>query len=442
MKGQFYNKNETSYTSLLIKNARIFCPEQNIDIANGYVATKNGLIESIGKGSCQQESLYEKVIDTKGLFLTAGFIDIQVHFRDPGQTHKEDIISGSKAAVSGGVTCVVCQPNTAPTIDNLYVLDYLKYKAAAESYCDIKVYASVTKNLAGLEICDLETLCKHELVVGFTDDGLPVNNPQIMRLAFEASAKHGFIVAQHAEDHALSNKGAINEGDVSKKLEVRGIPNSSESSIVARDIEILRETGGHYHVLHLSCRESLELVKKAKMDGLNITCEASPHHLLLTDETVLQHGANAKMNPPIRSQADKLALIQGLKDGYIDAIATDHAPHDAASKNKHLHDATFGIIGLESMFAGSMQLHYQYGVELKTIISALTHKPAKVIGLKNVGSLKVGYKANFTLSNLNEEWTFDEQNIHSKCQNSPFFGTKFKGKVKTTIIDGKIVFSE
>ena len=334
-------------------------------ISNGLIGEK--------KEDCSDEKIANlinkynscQIIDAKGMLLTAGFIDIQVHFRDPGQTHKEDLISGSRAAVSGGVTTVVCQPNTSPTIDNQYVLDYIKYKSQKESLCDIKVYPSVTKDLKGLEINNLDELCKHELVVGFTDDGLPVNNPHIMRLAFEASARNNFIVAQHAEDHFLSNKGVINEGYVSKKLDVRGIPNSSESSIVARDIEILRSTGGKYHVLHLSCMESLELVKRAKEDGLNITCEASPHHLLLTEDDVLIHGTNAKMNPPIRSKKDRDALIHGLKDGYIDAIATDHAPHDKASKDKHLHDATFGIIGLETMFCGALKLHITYNYYLK-----------------------------------------------------------------------------
>jgi dihydroorotase len=429
---------------LLIKNARLFCPKNNLDIANAFLISTNGVIESFGdvKDLIVKEEAFDQVIDAKGKLLTAGFLDIQVHLRDPGQTHKEDIISGSKAAVFGGITTVVCQPNTAPTVDSITILDYIKYKSMAESFCDVKVYASVTKSLAGLELCDLQQLASHELVVGFTDDGLPVNNPHFMRLAFEFSDKFNFIVAQHAEDHHLSNKGCMNEGEASASIGVRGIPNISESSIVARDIEILRYTGGYYHVLHVSCKETLELVKQAKAEGLNITCEVSPHHMALNDTAVLTYGTNAKMNPPLRSEADRLALIEGLKQGHIDAIATDHAPHDITVKNKDLESAAFGIIGLESMLAITLSFVHDKTLSLEQAIALLTYKPAKVVKLSDRGAIEKGLRADLAITDINEEWFFTKEYIKSKCYNTPFLNNKYKGKVKMTIVEGSIAFKD
>ena len=441
------SKYDNYKNSVLIINARVFCPASGTDIANGFVAVQNGLIEAFGDMASldklvPNKQVYTNIVDAKSRLLTAGFLDIQVHFRDPGQTHKEDLVSGSKAAVFGGVTTVVCQPNTAPTLDSIMALDYLKYKALATSFCDIKTYASVTKGLAGTELCDLQTLAVHDIVVGFTDDGLPVNNPHFMRVAFEFSDKLNFIVAQHAEDHYLSNKGCINEGFVSAELGVRGIPNISESSIVARDIEILRYTGGHYHVLHVSCKETIELVKAAKKDGLNITCEVSPHHLALNDEAVKKYGTNAKMNPPLRSEADRLALVKAMQDGYIDAIATDHAPHDITLKNKDIESAAFGIIGLETMLPITLSFVHDGTISLAAAIELLTSKPAKVINLEDRGTIAKGKRADLTITDISEEWVFDASQVRSKCKNSPFLNNKYKGKVKASFVLGNLAFMD
>jgi dihydroorotase len=380
-----------------------------------------------------------EVTDCDGLLLMAGIIDIQVHFRDPGQTHKEDMISGSMSAISGGVTSVVCQPNTNPTLDSATILEYLYYKSKQEAYCNIFAYACITKGMKSEEIADLEELAKIPNVVGFTDDGLPVLNSKIMREAFRLSQKLKKPIAQHAEDPILSAGNSINEGIASKKLGINGIPNISEAVIVDRDIRIHEDAGGHYHVLHVSTKEALDAIRLAKKKGLNVTCEVSPHHFSFNDEEVLKSGTNAKMNPPLRSEEDRLALIEGMSDGTIDAIATDHAPHSKDEKGKDLSNAPFGIIGLETMLPASLKLYFDGKISLSNLVKMLTIRPAEIIGIDR-GSLKVGKIADFILVDLNQEYEFTEDLIVSRSKNSPFIGKKMRGKVVKTFINGKKVF--
>ncbi|MBM5782568.1 MAG: dihydroorotase, partial [Pelagibacterales bacterium] len=335
-----YQNPLSSDKKILYKNARIIDPQSNYDKI-GNLLTIGNKIADFGENVEEENA---EIIDCKGNVLSPGLIDIQVHFRDPGQTHKEDFYSGSKSAVVGGITTVVCQPNTAPTLDSVLTFDYLRLKAQETAYCNVKAYGCITKGMKGEELADMHSL-KAAGAVGFTDDGLPVMNANVMRRAFEYSKNLDVVIAQHAEDLNLTNKGCINEGKVSLELGVRGIPNISESVIVERDIAILESVGGRYHLLHVSTSEALDAVKRAKEKGLNVTVEVSPHHFTLNDEQVLKSGTNAKMNPPLRSEKDRLALIEGLRNGIIDAIATDHAPHDLASKNKPLEEATFGIVG-------------------------------------------------------------------------------------------------
>lgn len=362
-----------------------------------------------------------------------------MHFRDPGQSHKEDLTTGSKSAVAGGITTVVCQPNTAPTLDSVLTFDYLRLKSREVAYCNVKAYGCITKGMKGEELADMHSL-KEAGAVGFTDDGLPVMNANVMRRAFEYSKSLNVVIAQHAEDLNLTNKGCINEGKVSLELGVRGIPNISESVIVERDLAILESTGGRYHLLHVSTREALDAIKRAKEKGLAATVEVSPHHFTLTDAQVLKSGTNAKMNPPLRSEADRQALIEGLRSGLIDAIATDHAPHDLTSKEKTLEEASFGIVGVETMLPLSLALYHDKVLSLKDLLAKMTCNAAKIINFDG-GVIKKGARADLVLIDLDTEWTIDSQKFHSKSKNSPFDGFKVKGRALKTIVAGKAVYA-
>lgn len=419
----------------LYKNARI------IDAKSGY--DKVGDLLTIGDkiadfGQTLGAVDGAEIIDCGGHVLTAGLIDIQVHFRDPGQTHKEDLASGSKSAVVGGITTVVCQPNTAPTLDSTLTFDYLRLKSRETAYCNIRAYACITKAMKGEELTDMNAL-KDAGAVGFTDDGLPVMNANVMRRAFEYSKNLNVVIAQHAEDLNLSNKGCINEGKTSLELGVRGIPNISESVIVERDLAILEAIGGRYHLLHCSTKEALDAIKRAKAKGLNATAEVSPHHFMLNDTQVLKSGTNAKMNPPLRSEEDRQALIGGLRDGTIDAIATDHAPHDLASKNKPLEEATFGIVGVETMLPLSLTLYHDGVLSLVDLLAKMTCNAAQIINFDG-GVVAKGARADLVLIDLNHEWVIECEKFSSKSKNSPFEGFKVKGRAVRTVIAGKTVF--
>ncbi len=429
-----YNQVASSDNKILFKNARI------IDAATGFDKVSDLLVigDKISDFGSEIKAEGARIIDCGGKVLTAGLIDIQVHFRDPGQTHKEDLASGSKSAVVGGITTVVCQPNTAPTIDSVEVMDYIRLKARETAYCNVLPYACITKKMKGEELADLNAL-KNAGAVGFTDDGLPVMNANLMRRAFEYSRELDVVLAQHAEDLNLSNKGCINEGRVSLELGVRGIPNISESVIVERDLAILEAIGGRYHLLHASTKEAVDAIRRAKAKGLKATAEACPHHFLLTDEQVLKSGTNAKMNPPLRAESDRRAIIEGLRDGTIDAISTDHAPHDLASKNKPLEEASFGIVGVETMLPLSLKLYHDGILSLKDLLAKMTCNAAKIINFDG-GVLKKGGRGDLTLIDLDHEWKIKSDDFHSKSKNSPFDGFDVKGRAVMTVVGGKVVF--
>lgn len=431
-----YKEKIASDKKTLYINARIIDPETKYDKV-GQLLTIGDKIADFGENLGDVKDA--QIIDCQNNVLCPGLIDIQVHFRDPGQTHKEDLSAGSKSAVAGGITTVVCQPNTNPVLDSVTMMDYLHLKAKETAYCNVRTYGAITKNMKGEELTDMHSM-KEAGAVGFTDDGLPVMNANVMRRAMEYSKNLNCPIAQHAEDLNLSNKGCINEGVTSLELGVRGIPNISESVIVRRDLEILEMTGGHYHLLHVSTKEALDAMREAKKKGLKATVEVCPHHFALNDEAVLEHGTNAKMNPPLRSEKDRLSLIEGLKDGTIDAISTDHAPHDLNSKDKPLGEAAFGIVGVETMLPVSLELYHNKTLSLIDLLAKMTNQAADIINFDG-GRIKKGARADLTVIDLDKDWKINPQEFFSKSKNSPFVNRKVKGRAVKTIVGGKLVYS-
>ncbi|MBD0391020.1 dihydroorotase [Wolbachia endosymbiont of Pentalonia nigronervosa] len=420
-------------------NARIIDPATRLDI-NGSLLTCGSKIVDFGASLFANgvPSGIDEMIDCQGLVLMPGLVDIHVHFREPGQEHKETIHTGSKSAAAGGVTTVVCQPNTVPAIDTVILAKYLKYIALETSHVNIEFYAKITT--AERSLTEM-ALLKEVGAVGFTDDGMPVMDPFVMRQALLYSSMLNIPIAQHAEDLNLSAGGAINEGKISEELGIKGILSVSESVMVTRDILLMKDIENvHYHILHVSSKDSLEAIARAKKSGLNVTCEVTPHHFTLTEDAVKQHGALAKMNPPLRTEDDRLAMVEGLKTGVIDCIATDHAPHDCSSKDLPLESAAFGIVGLETLLPLSLKLYYNKQMDLFDVLAKLTYKPADIINVPR-GRIQKDRAADLILVDLDQEWEIKTKDFASKSKNSPFDGYKVKGRVIRTIVSGKTVYS-
>jgi dihydroorotase len=422
-------------------NARLIDPESGLD-AKGALLTEGSKIADFGAGLFADGKTPEgaEVVDCGGHVLCPGLLDIQVHFREPGQEHKETIETGSKSAAAGGVTTVVAMPNTKPVIDDVAVWAFVEKRARETAYCNVLAYACISKGMKGEELTEMGLL-KEAGIVGFTDDGLPLMNAGLMRKALSYARELGVPVAQHAEDLHLSAGGCMNEGKISTQLGVPGIPNAAEAVMVERDIMLAELTGGQYHVLHISTAEAIDAVRRAKKRGLiNITCEAAPHHFTLTDEAVLEYRTFSKMNPPLRAEKDRMAVIEGLVDGTIDCIATDHAPHDQESKRVPLTSAAFGIVGLETMLPLSLGLYHQKILSLREVLGLMTYKAADIIH-QPVGRLKKGARADLTLIDLNTEWEIVPDGFVSKSKNSPFDHWKAKGRAVCTVLGGELVYT-
>jgi dihydroorotase len=423
--------------SILIKGGRVLSPEDNLDGVLD-IRVEDGVIREIGVNLAGGA---DETLDAHGSVVAPGFIDIHGHLREPGGEVSETLESGLAAAVAGGFTAVATMPNTRPVIDQPEMVTAQIEKARRLGLARVFPVAAVTTASEGESLTDFAALAAAG-AVAFSDDGRAVKTAALLRRALERSRALGTPISDHCEDPSLSAGGVMNEGAVAERLGVRGIPNSSEDVCVARDLVLAEATGGHLHVAHLSTAGSLDLVRRAKRRGVRVTCEVSPHHFSLTDEAVLEHGTNAKMNPPLRSAADVEVIRGGIADGTVDAIATDHAPHAPEFKARPLDGgAPFGIIGFETALGLALsELVHPGLISLWHLVSLLSTNPARIIN-QPLGRITVGGAADLTLFDPDLTWTYHAAQGRSKSRNSPFDGRTFCGAVTATIVGGKIVFS-
>ncbi len=414
--------------NLLIKNGTVLDPFKNKEYKSD-ILIEDGKIKELADNISEKK--VAKVIDAKGRYISPGFVDMHVHFREPGYEIAETLESGAKAALAGGFTKVCTMPNTIPVVDNeAEVLSV--YRKTEHLPTDVYPIAAITMNSDGEKITEMDTL-KKAGAVAFSDDGVPLINGQILRNALEYSRITSNAIINHAEDPDLRHDGIINEGLVSTQTGLSGNPAIAEETMINRDIKVAEYTGGKLHVPHVTSAGSVELIRNAKANGINITAEVTPHHISLTDEYMKKFDANGKVAPPLRTEKDRKALIEGLKDGTIDAIATDHAPHVIDKKETTLDLAAFGMIGLESAFGLALtKLYHEEKFRLLDIVKIMTVKPAEIMNLK-LPVFDVGEAANLTLFNADEWWIFNRKNVESKSCNSPFFGTELTGKAKLVV---------
>jgi len=427
---------------LLIYGGRIIDPSQGIDEIGSLLITE-GKISWLGKGEVTPPRLDYDVVHAQGLIVCPGFIDLHCHLRQPGFEEKETIATGTQAAARGGFTTICCMPNTNPPLDNQAIIAYIKSTAAAEGVVRVLPIGCISKGRKGEELAELGELASAG-VIGYSDDGQPVNSSRLMRQALDYSRAFSLPVIDHCEDTALSEGGLMNEGIISTRLGLHGMPAAAEEIIVARDLSLAQVTGGRLHIAHVTTKGSVDLIHRAKENGIQVTAEVTPHHLTLTEERVIGYDTNTKVNPPLRTEQDIQALIQGLNDNTIDIIATDHAPHTEADKLCEFGIAAFGISGLETALGSLMSLVHDGQVTLATLISKLTYEPAKLIGNKygKLGTLDIGASADVAILDPDMEWVVDIETFVSKGKNTPLAGSVLKGKVMATISQGKLVYKD
>lgn len=426
-----------STKTLLIRGGRV------IDPANGRdetcdVAVRNGCIV---KELTPKEAENATVLEADGLVVCPGLVDIHVHFRDPGQTHKETIGSGSHSAAAGGFTSVICMPNTSPVCDNAGTIQYILNAIARDAVVRVYPTGCLTKEMNGENLAPIGSL-KKAGIVAVTDDGRCVQNNALMRQVAAYANMFDLPVMDHCQDAALTEGSVMHEGEWSLRLGLRGWPATAEDIIVSRNILLSRLTGAHIHMQHVSSAYAVRLLREAKAEGIRVSGEASPHHISLTDAYLSGYDTFFKMNPPLRTDADRLALIEGLRDGTLDCVATDHAPHREYEKDVEFDDAPFGIVGLETALPVCLQtLHREAGFSLPDTLALLTCKPADLMRLE-AGTLSAGVPADITVFDPEETWTPHRDGFHSLSHNSPWLGTELRGRTKHTFVGGKLVYSE
>ena len=418
---------------LFIRNIRAVDPQTGLDSITSILA-ENGRITKIGA----EEAEADRIIDGEGrLIAVPGLFDMHVHFRDPGQTHKEDILTGAAAAKAGGFTGVACMPNTVPPIDSPELVRYV-FDKAAETGINVIPYACVTNGMKGQELCDYEEL-KKAGIVAVSDDGRPVENAELMRRALELSKENGLIITSHCEDLKIINGGIINKGEVSEKLGVRGMDRASEDSITAREITLAASCDARIHICHVSTYGSVNIIRAAKRDGVKVTCETGPHYFTYTDEKLLSRDADYRMSPPLRTERDRKAVEEALLDGTIDCIITDHAPHSAEEK-ADFEKAPNGVVGLETSLAVTLtQLYHTGKLSLEKLVQVMAVNPRRILGLPEV-KIAEGAECELCIFDPDEEWIVEPEKLHSRSKNSVFKGERLKGRVRYTICGGQVVF--
>jgi dihydroorotase len=424
--------------SILIINARVVNASGE-SAAACDIRIDNGRIERMAP---QISRNGEQIIDAVGKLVLPGFIDLHVHLREPGREDKETIATGSQAAVKGGFTSIFCMPNTTPAIDTAQVVQYILDQARKVGLVNVYPVGAITKGRAGVEITEMMDL-RRAGCLGLSDDGRGLMNAGLMRRALEYARMSGLLIMQHCEDETLSNKGAMNESAVSTLLGLKGDPLVSETVIIARDIELARYLSARVHFMHISSARSVELIRRAKAEGVPVTCEATPHHFALTEDLVKTFNTAAKVNPPLRGWDDVAAIRAGLKDGTIDCIATDHAPHTQEDKEVEFDAAPPGLIGLETAFGLVVKELVNPGIlTMAQVVERMSGAPARIMGLESKGVIAAGKDADIVIVDMNREWTVSREDTVSKSKNSPFLGQRLQGRVVATICGGRVVYEE
>jgi len=419
-----------------IKGARILDPASGLD-SPGDLLIEKGHIAGIYPGG-HNDAHQQNAIDARGLWALPGLVDMHVHLRDPGYEYKEDLYSGSLAAAAGGVTTVLAMANTNPVNDNASVTQYIVERVKDIGLIRVLPAGAVTKGLLGKELSEMG-LMKIAGIVAVSDDGRPIESASTMRRALEYAATFRLPLIVHCQDLSLSGKGVMHEGALSSSLGLPGIPRLAEDVMVARDLTICEDLKIPLHITHVSSRNSLAIIRHARERGVPVTCDVTPHNLLLTETRVAEYDTNAKMYPPLREESDRMALIHGLSAGIIDCIASDHAPHAYDEKDLDFDLAPFGTIGLQTLLPALLKLHYDHKLDLLKLIAAATVNPARILGVE-AGTLTVGGPADIALVNPEAVWTLTEDIIRSKSKNSAFLGMQFKGRVAYTVCQGRIVY--
>lgn len=415
--------------SILIRNVRAV-DTVNDSITDVYI--KDGIIAETGVSLTVSA---DQVIDGTGLVLMPSLFDMHVHFRDPGQTHKEDVLTGCSAALAGGVTGVLAMPNTVPPCDDPDIIRYIKDKAK-DTGVEVYPVGCITGGMKGNGLCDYEAL-KEAGCICISDDGRPVENAEMMRKALELSNENGLLVASHCEDLSIINKGIMNKGETSEKLGVRGMDRASEDYITAREMILASSVGARIHICHVSTEGSSAMIRFAKSRGVRVTCETAPHYFMLTDELLMKRDADYRMNPPLRTPKDVRAIIDAIKDGTIDCIITDHAPH-AAEEKANFETAPNGVVGLETSLAATLTALYHTGeISLNKVVELMCVNPRRILGLE-VPSVERGSKADLVLADIDKKWTVEPEKLHSKSHNTVFKGMTLTGKPLVTISGGVI----